>query len=44
MFEKACLRGVELIKGKLTGIVFVENDEKPKVKGDEHNQKTFFSP
>ena len=31
MFESACLRGVELIKGNLTGIVFGENDEKPKV-------------
>ena len=33
MFERACSRGVELIKGKLTGIVFGENDKKPKVKG-----------
>ena len=33
MFERACLRGAQLIKGKLTGIVFGENDEKPKVKG-----------
>ena len=33
MFERACLRGVELIKGKLTAIVFGENDKKPKVKG-----------
>ena len=33
MFERACLRGTELIKGKLTGIVFGENDKKPKVKG-----------
>ena len=33
MFERACLRGTQLIKGKLTGIVFGENDKKPKVKG-----------
>ena len=33
MFERACSRGVELIKGKLTGIVFGENDKKPEVKG-----------
>ena len=33
MFERACLRGVELIKGKLTGIVFDENDKKSKVTG-----------
>ena len=33
MFERACSRGVELIKGKLTGIVFGENDKKTKVKG-----------
>ena len=33
MFERACSRGVELIKGKLTGIVFSENDKKPEVKG-----------
>ena len=33
MFERACLRGVELTKGKLTGIVSGENDKKPKVKG-----------
>ena len=33
MFERASLRGAELIKGKLTGIVFGENDKNPKIKG-----------
>ena len=37
MFESACLRGVELIKGNLTGIVFGENDKMSKIKGTPQN-------